>query len=181
VAASPPPAGRATDRPPAGTERVAVALGGNLGDRRATLAAAVEALSDLLEGLRVSTFHDTTPVGVTGPQPRYLNAAVTGTTRLSARQLLDRLLNVERRFGRERPFSNAPRTLDLDLILYGSLVTAEEGIEIPHPRFRHRAFVLDPLDEIAADMIDPVTGCTVRQLRDRLRAEPVPGDARGGG
>jgi 2-amino-4-hydroxy-6-hydroxymethyldihydropteridine diphosphokinase len=168
VASSPPPAGRATDRAPAGAVRVAVALGGNLGDRRATLEAAVLALGDILDGLRVSTFHDTAPVGVADPQPRYLNAAATGRTRLSPRQLLRELLALERRFGRERPSGKAPRTLDLDLILYGGLVADEEDLVVPHPRFRDRAFVLDPLGEIGGDMTDPVTSCTVRQLRDRL-------------
>jgi len=142
---------------------VAIALGSNLGDRDRTLRGAVAALGELLTGLCVSAFHDTDPVGV-GPQPRFLNAAVTGETSLSARDLLGTLLALEQRFGRERPFSGAPRTLDLDLILYGDAVIDEPGLVVPHPRFRERAFVLAPLAEIAADWRDPITGRTMGEL-----------------
>src|SRR5204862_5095682 len=105
---------------------VAIALGSNLGDRERYLLDAVEALRPSIHDLRVSRFHDTTPVGV-GDQPRFLNAAVVGRTSLSARELLDTLLEVEQRFGRERPHPGAARTLDLDLILYGERVIEEEG------------------------------------------------------
>lgn len=169
MAPSQPPGGSATERPPAGV-RVAVALGSNLGDRRASLDAAVAALGDLLGDLRVSAYHDTEPVGVPGRQPRFLNAAASGTTRLSARALLVALQSIERRGGRERPFRNAPRTIDLDLILYGDLVAHEDGLVVPHPRFRERAFVLDPLLEVASDMVDPETGRTPAELRRRLAA-----------
>lgn len=142
---------------------VAIALGSNQGDRERTLRDAVAALGQHLTGLRVSAFHDTAPEGV-GPQPRFLNAVVTGETTLSAQDLLNTLLEVERRFGRERPFPGAPRTLDLDLILYGDAVIDEPDLVVPHPRFRERAFVLAPLAEIAPDWKDPVTGRTVREL-----------------
>jgi 2-amino-4-hydroxy-6-hydroxymethyldihydropteridine diphosphokinase len=147
---------------------VAVALGSNLGDRDATIRAALTALGDLIGGLRASSFHDTAPVGVPAAQPRYLNAAAVGMTVLAPRALLDALLALERRFGRERTFLNAPRTLDLDLILYGADVREEPGLMIPHPRFRERAFVLEPLAEIAPEMVDPVTGQTVRALARAL-------------
>lgn len=142
---------------------VAIALGSNLGDRERTLKDAVAALREHLTSLRVSTFYDTEAVGV-GSQPRFLNAAVMGRTALTARDLLDTLLNIERRFGRERPSPGAPRTLDLDLILYGDLTINEPGLVVPHPRFRQRAFVLGPLAEIAPDLTDPVTGQTVAEL-----------------
>jgi 2-amino-4-hydroxy-6-hydroxymethyldihydropteridine diphosphokinase len=148
--------------------RVAVALGANLGDRAAQLGAACDRLRTLLDNLSVSSFHETDPVGV-GPQPRFLNAAATGITSGNARDVLAHLLAIERAFGRERPFPGAPRTLDLDLILYGDAVIDEPGLQVPHPRFRERAFVLDPLSEIAADWIDPVTGLSVAQLQRRLR------------
>jgi 2-amino-4-hydroxy-6-hydroxymethyldihydropteridine diphosphokinase len=147
---------------------VAVALGGNLGDRERTLADAVAVLHEVVGGLRVSSWHQTSPVGV-GPQPDFLNGAATGVTTLTARDLLDRLLEIERRFGRERPFPGAPRTLDLDLILYGDAIIDEPGLIVPHPRFRERAFVLEPLAEVAADWVDPVSGQTVGELLEALR------------
>jgi len=148
---------------------VALALGANLGDRAAQLDAAVDRLRELVDALRVSAYFETDPIGV-GPQPRFLNAAATGTARCPARDLLDHLLAIERTFGRERPFPGAPRTLDLDLILYGDAIIDEPGLQVPHPRFRERAFVLDPLAEIAADWLDPVTGLSIGQLRRRLLA-----------
>jgi 2-amino-4-hydroxy-6-hydroxymethyldihydropteridine diphosphokinase len=144
--------------------RVAVALGSNLGDREGYLHSAVAALALSIHDLRVSTFHDTAPVGV-GAQPIFLNAAAVGETSLSAQALLDTLLGVEQDLGRERPFPGAARTLDLDLILYGDAVI-DEGptLIVPHPRFRERRFVLEPLSEIAPDWRDPVTGRTVEEL-----------------
>jgi 2-amino-4-hydroxy-6-hydroxymethyldihydropteridine diphosphokinase len=103
-----------------------------------------------------------------GPQPMFLNAAATGESILSAPALLDVLLAVEQRFGRERPYARAPRTIDLDLILYGNDVIKTEGLTVPHPRFRERRFVLEPLAEIAADWIDPVTGKTIGELLSAL-------------
>lgn len=145
-------------------DRVAVALGSNLGDRRAHLDFAVAKLRSLLRHVAVSRYHDTVPVGITGPQPLYLNAAATGETTLSAPDLLDALLAIEAARGRERPYPNAPRTLDLDLILYGGLVIDSPELSVPHPRFRARRFVLEPLAEIAPEVVDPVTGRTVREL-----------------
>jgi 2-amino-4-hydroxy-6-hydroxymethyldihydropteridine diphosphokinase len=141
---------------------VAIALGSNLGDRERTLCDAIEALGAFVTNLRVSSFHDTAPVGV-GEQPRFLNAVVIGETSLGARALLTRLLDIEQRFGRERPCAGA-RTLDLDLILYGDAVLSEPTLDVPHPRFRERQFVLAPLAEVAPDWRDPVTGATVVQL-----------------
>jgi len=145
-------------------DRVAVALGSNLGERRAHLDSAVASLRSLLRGLTVSTYHDTVPVGVAGPQPLYLNAAAVGDTLLPARALLDALLGIESARGRLRPHPNAPRTLDLDLILYGGSLIDEPGLVVPHPRFRERRFVLEPLAEIAPELRDPVTGKTVADL-----------------
>ena len=142
----------------------AVSLGSNLGDRHAHLDYAVSRLRTLFTNLRVSSYQDTDPVGVPDHQPLFLNAAAVGDTALGARSLLDALLAIERERGRERPFPGAARTLDLDLVLYENLVTDEPGLIVPHPRFRERLFVLDPLAEIAPDLVDPVTGRSVADL-----------------
>jgi 2-amino-4-hydroxy-6-hydroxymethyldihydropteridine diphosphokinase len=128
------------------------------------LAFARERLSALLTNLRFSSTFETDPVGVVGEQPRFLNAAAVGETSLSARALLDELLAIESERGRERPFARAPRTLDLDLILLGDLIVDVPGLVVPHPRFRERRFVLEPLAQIAPDLRDPVTGKTLREL-----------------
>ena len=154
---------------------MAIALGSNLGDRHAAIAFAVERLGALLTNLQVSSSIDTDPEGDgLDDQPLYLNAAVTGESDLSPRQLLDALLAIERDFGRERPYPGAPRTLDLDLVLAGSDVEDSEAVTVPHPRFRTRFFVLGPLAEVGADLRDPISGLTVGQLlrallRDRSR------------
>jgi 2-amino-4-hydroxy-6-hydroxymethyldihydropteridine diphosphokinase len=147
---------------------VALALGSNLSDRRRHLESAIEALrASGLTDVRASRFIETEadPPGI---GPAFLNAALIARTALAPRALLDVMLAIERTHGRERPYVNAPRTLDLDLILYGDLVLDEEGLTIPHPRFRERRFVLDPLVEIAADWKDPVSGYSVKDLHARL-------------
>jgi 2-amino-4-hydroxy-6-hydroxymethyldihydropteridine diphosphokinase len=113
--------------------------------------------------MRVSSLHETAYVGE-DPQPPVLNGVVVGETTLSARALLEHLLAIEEFFGRTRPYPGAPRTLDLDLILYGNEVIDEPGLVVPHPRFRDRFFVLAPLAEVAPDLRDPVTGRTVEEL-----------------
>jgi len=145
-------------------DRVAVALGSNCGDRHAHLDYAVSRLRTFLANLTISRYCDTVPVGVSGPQAMFLNAAAVGDTTMPARALLDALLAIEDERGRERPYPNAPRTLDLDLILYGDSVIEEPGLLVPHPRFRERRFVLEPLAEVAAELRDPVTGKTADQL-----------------
>ena len=143
--------------------RVAIALGCNVGDRHATLTSAIDALRPWVRNLRASSFYDTPYVGA-DVQPPVLNGAAVGITSVSARALLERLLAIEHDFGRTRPYGGAPRTLDLDLILYGDVVIDEPGLVVPHPRFRERRFVLEPLAEIAADWVDPVTGRLIADL-----------------
>ena len=149
--------------------RVAIALGSNVGDRRAHLEYAVAALSRDLFNLKSSEFIETEPVGVAPGQENYLNAAAVGFTSLTARALLEALLETERQRGRIRPHPLAARTLDLDLILYGRAILDEEGLIVPHPRFRQREFVLRPLASIAPDMVDPNTGKTIRDLLTALK------------
>lgn len=128
--------------------RVAIALGSNLGDRQAHLAYAVERLRDLLSSVRVSSIHETAPEGVDEPQPDYLNAVVSGETTLRPLALLQRLLAIERERGRTRPSLRASRTLDLDLILYGDQVINTPELTVPHPRYKDRKFVTEPLAEV---------------------------------
>ena len=154
-----------------------VALGSNLGDRQAHLDRAIERLARHLGALRVSSVHETDPVGVPGDQRRFLNAVAVGETTLEARALLGELLAIEREAGRERPYAGAARTLDLDLILFGDAIIDEPHLTVPHPRFRERRFVLEPLIETAPTLKDPVSGLTMTELLIRLVApdRPVPG------
>jgi 2-amino-4-hydroxy-6-hydroxymethyldihydropteridine diphosphokinase len=150
-------------------DRVAIGLGSNLGDRAAHLDFAVSRLTDAIQNFRVSSYHETEPVDVPDAQQPFLNAACVGDTALSARELLTLLHAIEHERGRERPFRNAARTLDLDLILLGNQLLSENGLIVPHPRFRERRFVLAPLAEITPDLVDPVTGSTVAQLLSRIQ------------
>jgi 2-amino-4-hydroxy-6-hydroxymethyldihydropteridine diphosphokinase len=141
--------------------RAFVGLGSNLGDREATLRAAVGRLRGLsqTEVRGVSAFRDTEPVGYVD-QPRFLNGAVEVETALSPRALLDALLQLERDFGRDRSASRpqGPRTLDLDLLLYGEETIGEPGLEVPHPRLHERGFVLEPLAELDPALVVPGRG-----------------------
>jgi 2-amino-4-hydroxy-6-hydroxymethyldihydropteridine diphosphokinase len=150
------------------TSLVAIALGSNLGDRAHTLDRAVTALRADLRDVRVSRYLETEPVDVPDVQPRYLNAALTGRASQDPLALLERLQSLEVECGRSRPYPRSARTLDLDLILYGSLVIETPSLTLPHPRFRGRRFVLEPLADIAPDLRDPITGLTVAELLARL-------------
>ena len=153
--------------------RVAIAIGANLGDRRAAVAFAVERLAPLVSGITLSELIETEPDGDgLQDQPLYLNAVAVGDTALPAREILDALLAIEREYGRERPFPGAARTLDLDLILLGDALEDSPGLQVPLPRFRERFFVLGPLAEVAPELVDPVTGLRVWELlRNLLRDE----------
>jgi 2-amino-4-hydroxy-6-hydroxymethyldihydropteridine diphosphokinase len=148
---------------------VAIALGSNVGRREAHLNYAVNRLGGVLTSMRVSSFVDTEPVGVE-PQPRFLNGVVVGEIAWSPWALLEWLLRIEVERGRIRTHPGAPRTLDLDLILYGDVVMDEPGLVIPHPRFRTREFVLAPLSEVAPEMIDPLTKLTACELLAAIRS-----------
>ena len=133
----------------------AIGLGANLRDRAANLREAVHRLEELGEIVGVSSLYETAPVGYLD-QPPFLNAAVVLVTALPAPDLMTALLGIERDLGRVRTFLNAPRTLDLDLLLYDDLVLETPDLTLPHPRLHERAFVLVPLAEIAPDAIHPV-------------------------
>ena len=157
---------------PATRVRVAVALGSNLGDRAAHLAWALDQLSSLLSDVRRSVPCNTAPQDVPDAQPDYLNAVVVGRTTLSPEALLEALLRLEAARGRQRPGLRAARTLDLDLILYGNRVINEPGLQVPHPRFRDRDFVLGPLAALAPRWRDPVGGQSMAAL---WRTRRLPG------
>jgi 2-amino-4-hydroxy-6-hydroxymethyldihydropteridine diphosphokinase len=140
--------------------RAYVGLGANLGDRERTVreAVAVLAAEPEIEVVALSTLRETEPVGV-GDQPRFVNGVVALETSLGAQELLERLLALEQRFGRIRiRGEHSPRTLDLDLLLYGDEVVDEPGLTVPHPRLHVRRFVLEPLVELAPDLVVPGRG-----------------------
>jgi len=140
--------------------RAYVGLGANLGDREAMVRSALEQLAAEpgVELVGVSAFRDTAPVGVVD-QPRFLNAAAAVETSLSARELLELLLGIERRLGRTREGPRfGPRTIDLDLLLYGDERIDEPGLEVPHPRLHQRLFALEPLADLDPDLVVPGRG-----------------------
>ncbi|MGA9672121.1 MAG: 2-amino-4-hydroxy-6-hydroxymethyldihydropteridine diphosphokinase [Terracidiphilus sp.] len=154
-----------------------IGMGGNLaspaGPPETTLAAAALRLESLGCVVSRSSLYSTEPVGYT-EQPRFINAAVALETNLEPRALLERLLAIEQEFGRDRTtgFANGPRTLDLDLLLFGNVSISEPGLEIPHPRLAERTFVLVPLCEIAPRNLDAGRGKTVKQLLHSLSKKP---------
>ncbi len=146
-----------------------MAFGSNIGDRRTLIHAAADRVADLLTDFRLSSLIETAPVGEgLENDPAFLNAAGVGRSAAPAHDLLDALLAIERDLGRARPYPGAPRIIDLDLILAGDDVVKEPGLEVPHPRFRTRRFVLEPLTQVAPDLRDPVTHFTVSELLARL-------------
>ncbi len=154
-----------------------IALGSNLDDPVAQVSAAMVALDSLPQTrvLKCSSLYRSAPIGYLD-QPDFINAVAQVETGLSPRTLLDALLALELECGRTRAFQNAPRTLDLDVLLYDDLVHHEHGLTVPHPQMHRRAFVLQPLLEIAPDCIipgvgavaDAMTGCAGQQL-ERLQ------------
>lgn len=145
-------------------KRVFLGLGSNLGDRAANLAEALRRLPDAgVQIRRVSSVWETEPRGV-ADQPWFLNQVVEGETGAFPVQLLRRLQTIEREMGRRRTAPNGPRTIDLDLLLYGSKVIRTAVLEVPHPRLAERRFVLEPLAEIAPDLEHPVLRKSIREL-----------------
>jgi 2-amino-4-hydroxy-6-hydroxymethyldihydropteridine diphosphokinase len=137
-----------------------VGLGANLGDREATIRRAAE----LIGARRLSTIRETEPWGY-ADQPSFLNAVAELETDLGPRALLDRLLELELELGRERTGPRyGPRTIDLDLLLYGDAAVSEPGLELPHPRLGERLFVLEPLAELAPDAAIPGAGSVCQAL-----------------
>jgi 2-amino-4-hydroxy-6-hydroxymethyldihydropteridine diphosphokinase len=147
--------------------RAYIGVGANLGDPAETIARAVELLraADGLEVVAVSTLRETEPVGFLD-QPSFLNGAVAVETELSPRELLNRLLAVELVLGRTREGPRfGPRTIDLDLLVYGGEQVSEPGLTVPHPRLAERRFALEPLAELDAELVVPGRGSVSTLLR----------------
>ncbi len=151
-----------------------ISLGSNLGDRKSYLDFAVAALSST-PGIivrRISRYRETPPIGGPDNQGNFLNAAAALETTLDPEALLDRLNAIEAEAGRERSVTWGERTLDLDLILFGDLVTDTPRLSVPHPRMQLRRFVLAPLAEIAPDTVDPYSKKTILQMLENLDRRP---------
>jgi 2-amino-4-hydroxy-6-hydroxymethyldihydropteridine diphosphokinase len=135
---------------------VLIALGSNLGNRALFLRRAISLLSEVVHVVRVSTFIETDPVDA--PPPKYLNAVVAAYTDLSPAAVLDALHAIESRLGRRRTTRNAPRIIDLDMILHSANLVRTRTLTVPHPRYREREFVLGPMRELNLGWRDPATG-----------------------
>jgi len=151
----------------------AIALGSNLGNSRTTLEKALETI-DRTPGITLKThssWYKTAPIGPS--QPDYLNGCALLEVKLSPHELLNTLLKIENEFGRVRQERWGPRTLDLDVLLFGDLILETADLQIPHPRMTKRAFVLVPLAEIASEWIEPVSGKAIAQLMERVDCSQV--------
>jgi GTP cyclohydrolase-4 len=153
----------ANGRNPAITHSVYLALGSNLGDRRANLAAALQRLREVVDITSVSSLYETEPAGYRD-QPRFFNMVCAGRTAVSPQELLVYAKSIETALGRRPSFRNGPRLIDIDILFYDDLRLEQENLTIPHPRLAERAFVLVPLAEIAPQLVDPVSGRSISAL-----------------
>ena len=154
-------------------KKIYLGLGSNVGDRRATLERALEALNATdLRILRPSPIYETEPQGLR-EQEWFLNLVAEAETSLFPRQLLQRIRRVERAFGRKRTVPNGPRTLDIDILFFGRSIIQTAELEVPHPRYAERRFVLAPMADLAPDWRDPVSGKSIRVLLDEVKGQKI--------
>lgn len=150
-----------------------LSLGSNLGDRAANLRAAIQGLERAGVAVRrLSSVYETAPVDLVA-QPMFLNLVVQGETALMPRQLLARIARLERSLGRRRTVAKGPRTIDIDILFHGSSVIDAPDLVVPHPRIAGRRFVLEPLSEIAPELVHPVTRRTVRAMLAAVSGQKV--------
>jgi len=151
---------------------VALSLGSNIGDSFHTLISSLKDLSRYVEDMKVSSFYRSDPVDMKY-QPDFINIAVSGRTDIQPELFLKKMNGVEKKYGRARGIKYGPRTLDIDIILFGGEIVNTNNLVIPHPKFRRRLFVLEPLAEIAPHIKDPSDGMPVhdilKEARSRLR------------
>jgi 2-amino-4-hydroxy-6-hydroxymethyldihydropteridine diphosphokinase len=152
---------------------VYLALGSNLGDRERNLTLAIQSLADAaIEVVRQSSIYETAPMLVED-QPWFLNQVIETKTALFPRQLLHTTQRIERSLGRTRIIANGPRTIDIDILLYGRTVMSSEELTIPHPNFAERRFVLEPLAELAQDLKHPLLKRRIADLLAAVRSQDV--------
>lgn len=146
---------------------VYLALGANLGNRQGNLLQAIQSIRTFAWVEKISSLYETTPVGYLD-QPDFLNMAIQISTQLNPRGLIRSLKQIEKQIGRKTSFRNAPRPIDIDILLYDDHIIETEKLSIPHPRMSERAFVLAPLAEIAPQAIHPVLKLTISELLERV-------------
>ena len=148
-------------------KRVYLSLGANVGDRAANLNTAIDRIAALGKVTAVSSFYETEPVEFAA-QPWFLNCAVKLDTEKMPKQLLAAILDLEQEMGRRRVRKSGPRSIDIDILLFGNSIVDAQGLTVPHPAMHQRRFVLEPLAEIAPEVRHPVFKRTIRELRDAL-------------